>query len=129
MTNAFDGRAVTPIRQGAPIAFVWEGAAYAQSPYAVILKGGPNSANGQKFTAFLNRAQIAAGWTQGIGYPGPNKNQLKYLPADLVPLLNINPENAAKYITEDTTWLAAQRPDGKANIDHIQERWLAWRAQ
>lgn len=128
MTSAYDGRLIGPIRQGAPIKFVWDGA-YLAYTYAAVLKGGPNSANAQKLLAFLNRAQIAAGWTQGTGYPGPNVNQLRYLPSDLIPLVSANPENFSKVVIEDSAWLAAKRPDGKTNADHIQERWLAWRAQ
>lgn len=128
MTTAYDGRVIAAIRQGAPIKIVWDGA-YLRYNYAVILKGGPNTANAQKLIAFLNGAQIAAGWTLGTGYPGPNKNQLQYLPADLIALLNINPENASKCITEDLAWLTAKRWDGKTNVDYLQERWLAWRAK
>ncbi|MBT1516785.1 hypothetical protein KIP88_40995 [Bradyrhizobium sp. SRL28] len=97
--------------------------------YWTVLKGGPNTQNAQKLIAFVNRAQIAAGSTLGIGYPGPNTNQLHHLPPDLVPLLSINEENASKLVVEDSAWLAAKRPDGKSNSDHIQERWLAWRAR
>ncbi|MET4449779.1 spermidine/putrescine-binding protein, partial [Bradyrhizobium sp. GM2.2] len=66
MTSAFDGRVTAAIRKGAPIKFVWEGAWLSYS-YAAILKGGPNTGNAQKLFAFLNRAQIAAGFTQGTG--------------------------------------------------------------
>lgn len=127
MTSIYDGRVVKSIRDGMPIKFTWEGA-YLGPTYAAILNGGPNTANAQKLIAFLNRAQIAARWTQGTGYPGANANQLKYLPADLAPLLSINPENSSKTIMEDSAWLVAKRPDGKINADHIQERWTAWRA-
>ncbi|MCK1419465.1 MULTISPECIES: ABC transporter substrate-binding protein [unclassified Bradyrhizobium] len=126
--SAYNNRSIVAIRQGAPIEMVWDGA-YTDYTWIAVLKGGPNTGNGQKFIAFLNRAQIAAGWTFGTGWPGPNTNQLKYLPADMVPLLNINPENRSKTITEDSAWMAAKRPDGKTNNDHLQERWLAWRAQ
>ncbi|VIO70073.1 Spermidine/putrescine-binding periplasmic protein [Bradyrhizobium ivorense] len=128
MSNVYDGRALAAIRQGAPIKLVWNGG-YLRYNYATILKGGPNTANAQKLFAFLNRARIAAGWTQGTGYPGPNTNQLDYLPAELIPLLNINPENIGKCVIEDTGWLAAKRPDGKTNVDYLQERWLAWRTR
>ncbi|MET4324053.1 ABC transporter substrate-binding protein [Bradyrhizobium sp. RT5a] len=128
MTSAFDGRVTAAIRKGAPIKFVWEGAWLTYS-YAAILKGGPNTANAQKLFAFLNRARIAAGFTQGTGYPGPNTHQLQYLPAEWIPLLSIDPKNASKVIPEDSAWLAAKRPDGKTNADHLQERWLGWRAQ
>lgn len=126
VTNAWDNRMILAIRQGTPIKMVWEGADL-DYEYAVILKGGPNSANAQKLIAFLNRAQMAAGFTQGAGYAGPNTNQFKYLPADLVQLLSVNPENSSKAVVEDAAWLAAKRPDGKINGDHIQERWLSWR--
>ncbi|MGY2932943.1 spermidine/putrescine-binding protein [Bradyrhizobium sp. GM6.1] len=69
MSSAFDGRLTAAIRGGSPIKFSWDGAWLTRS-YAVILKGGPNTANAQKLLAFLNRAEIAAGWTQGTGYPG-----------------------------------------------------------
>lgn len=128
MTSAYDGRVLAAIRQGAPIKMVWDGAALGYVR-AAVLKGGPNTANAQKLIAFLNRAQVAAAFTQGTGYPGPNTNQLKYLPAELIPLLNIAPENASKCIITDTAWLLTKRPDGKTNNDHLQERWLAWRAQ
>lgn len=125
---AFDGRLIGMIRDAkAPIKFVWDGA-YLGRGYAAILKGGPNTTNAQKLVAFMNRAKIAAGWTLGTRSPGPNINQLKYLPADLVPLLSVDPENASKCIIEDDAWLGAKRPNGKTNGDHLQERWLSWRA-
>ncbi|MET4122005.1 spermidine/putrescine-binding protein [Bradyrhizobium sp. JR1.5] len=128
MTNCYDGRAITAIRQGAPIRIVWDGAPITYN-YWTVLKGGPNSKNAQKLIAFVNRAQIAAGSTLALGYPGPNINQLQHLPPDLVPLLSINEENASKLAVEDSAWLAAKRPDGKSNADFIQDRWLAWRAR
>lgn len=127
MAAAFDGRLIGVIRDaGAPIKFIWEGA-YLGRAYGTILKRGPNTANAQKLIAFLNRAQIAAGWTLATRSPGPNTNQLKYLSSDLIPLLSISPANASKAVLEDAAWLAAKRPDGKTNLDHVQERWLAWR--
>ncbi|MDF0523449.1 ABC transporter substrate-binding protein [Bradyrhizobium yuanmingense] len=129
LTSAFDGRALAAIKKGARIRMVWDGATSVGENYWTILKGGPNSTNAQKFIAFVNRAEMAAAFTQGAGYPGPNINQLKYLPADLVPLISINPDNAAKALLVDVAWFVAKRPDGKTNFDHIQERWLAWRAQ
>jgi len=128
LTSSFDGRALAALQQGAPIRMVWDGAVVGDN-YWTVLKGGPNSANAQKFVAFVNRAEIAAGFTQGTGYPGPNTNQLKYLPADLVPLISINPDNSAKTIRVDSDWVAGKRPDGKKNWDYLQDRWLAWRAQ
>lgn len=94
----------------------------------MVLKGGPNTNNAQKLLAFLNRAQIAAGFTQASGYPGPNSNQLKHLPPDLASLLSIDPVNASKFIIDDFAWLQTKRADGKTNEDYIQDRWLAWRA-
>lgn len=128
MTSCPDGRAILAIRQGAPIHIEWEGANLTDI-YWTVLKGGPNSENAQKLIAFANRAQIAASYTLSVGFPGPNTNQLKYLPPDLVPLLSIDPANAAKVVPQDSTWLAAKRPDGRTNADHIQDRWLAWRAR
>ncbi|MGY8632776.1 ABC transporter substrate-binding protein [Bradyrhizobium sp. 14AA] len=128
MTSCYDGRAIAGIRQGAPIQMAWDGA-YVSYTYWTVLKGGANSENAQKLIAFVNRAAIAANFTIGTGYPGPNTNQLKYLPSDLVPLLSNGPENASKVVLEDSAWLASQRPDGKTNLEHIGERWLAWRVQ
>ncbi|MHC4048019.1 ABC transporter substrate-binding protein [Bradyrhizobium sp. 23AC] len=128
MTSNYDGRAISAIRQGAPIQMVWDGA-YVNYTYWTVLKGGPNSENAQKLVAFVNRAKIAAGFTLGTGYPGPNTNQLKHLPSDLVPLLSVNPENSSKVVHEDSAWLAVKRPDGKTNLEHLGDRWLAWRVQ
>lgn len=127
MTNSYDGRAIAAINNGAPLRMAWDGA-HVNQTYWTILKGGPNSENAQKFIAFANRAAIAAEFTKNTGYPGPNVNQLKHLPADMASLLSIGPDNAPKLIYEDSGWLAAQRSDGKTNLDHIQERWLEWRA-
>ncbi|MGY4408184.1 ABC transporter substrate-binding protein [Bradyrhizobium sp. USDA 3315] len=127
MTSAYNNRLILAIQQGAPIKTVWEGA-YNNHTWITILKGSPNTANAQKFIAFLNRAEIAAGWTLATGWSGPNINQLAYLPIDLVSLLSIKPENGSKAIVEDADWLAAKRPDGKTNADHLQERWLTWKA-
>ncbi|MET4323949.1 ABC transporter substrate-binding protein [Bradyrhizobium sp. RT5a] len=128
LTSAYDGRALGALQQGAPLRMVWDGASIGLN-YWTVLKGGPNSANAQKFIAFVNRAQIAAAFTQGTGYPGPNLNQLKYLPANLAPLISIDPDNAAKTVQPDIPWTLVKRPDGKSNWDHVQERWLAWRAR
>ncbi|WFU62580.1 extracellular solute-binding protein [Bradyrhizobium brasilense] len=128
LTSAPDGRAVAAIKQGAPIRMAWDGAAV-QETYWTILKGGANSANAQKFIAFVNRAEIAAAFTQGTGFPSPNVNQLKYLSADLLPLISISPDNAAKAVGLDRAWLTTKLANGKTNADHVQERWLAWQAK
>lgn len=126
-SSIYDGRAIAAIRQGASIKISWEGA-MAGPNLGAILKGGANTKNAQKLIAFWNRAQIAAGLTQATGYPGPNLNQLKYLSADVVALLSINPVNASKFINDDFVWLQTKRPDAKTNEEHIEDRWLAWRA-
>ncbi|MEZ0105368.1 spermidine/putrescine-binding protein [Bradyrhizobium elkanii] len=128
MTSCYDGRALSAIRQGASIRMVWSGANLVYV-YWTVLKGGPNNRNAQKFVAFLNRAQSAAAFTLGTNLTGPNVNQLQHLPANLIPLLSITEGNASQVVPQDDTWLADKRPDGKTNIDHLQERWLAWRAQ
>ncbi|MGY3591858.1 spermidine/putrescine-binding protein [Bradyrhizobium sp. USDA 4341] len=128
MSSNFDGRAIGPIRQGVPIQMIWNGAAVSYT-YWTVLKGGPNNQNAQKLIAFVNRAQIAAGFTMGTGYPGANTNLLKHLPSDLAALLNINPENSSNVVREDSAWLSAKRPDGKTNLEYIGERWQAWRVQ
>ncbi|MCW1750223.1 MULTISPECIES: ABC transporter substrate-binding protein [Rhizobium] len=128
MTLAADGRLATAIKSGAPLEIVWEGG-YVSHVYQSILKGGPNTVNAQKLIAFMNRAQISAGFTQGTGYPGPNTNALKYMPAEVAGLSSANPKNASKLISEDSNWLAAKRPDGKSNIDHVEERWKEWKTK
>ncbi|MET4323932.1 ABC transporter substrate-binding protein [Bradyrhizobium sp. RT5a] len=128
LTSAYDGRTLAAIKQGAPIRMVWDGATVTDN-YWTVLKDGPNSANAQKFVAFVNRAEIAADFTQWTGYPGPNLKQLKYLPAELVPLISISPDNAAKVARFDVPWFLEKRADGKTNAEYLQERWLAWRAQ
>lgn len=128
MSSCYDGRAIVAIRQGAPIRIVWDGANRNLTDWAV-LKGGPNSGNAQKLLAFINGAQTAAGFTLATNYAGPNVNQLKYLPTDLVPFLGIEPKNASQVVLSDDVWLGSKRPDGKTNRDHIEERWLAWQTR
>lgn len=125
-TSAYDGRIVAAMKQGAPLKFVWDGA-YLGFSYASILKGGPNTENAQKYLAYLNRAEVAAKWTEATGYPSGNGNLMKYLPAEARGLLAAAPENFAKCIVEDPAWLATRRPDGKTNADYVQERFVAWR--
>ncbi|MHB0791041.1 extracellular solute-binding protein [Bradyrhizobium sp. 5.13L] len=128
MSSSYNNRAVQAIQKDVPIKMSYDNC-YHTRTYGTVMKGGPNTGNGQKFVAFLNRAQIAAAWTQGTGWPGSNVNQLKYLPANLAALTSINPQNFSKVIVEDSDWLVAKRADGKTNLAHVQERWLAWRAQ
>ncbi|MBR1165236.1 ABC transporter substrate-binding protein [Bradyrhizobium elkanii] len=128
LASAFDGRLLSATRKGAPIKFSWEASSLTQnSALAVILKGGPNTKNAQKLVAFMNRAKVAAAFTESTLFPAPNINQLKYVPADLVALLSINPANASKAVPQDVAWLSATRPDGKTNDAYLEERWLAWR--
>ncbi|MHB0791033.1 ABC transporter substrate-binding protein [Bradyrhizobium sp. 5.13L] len=128
LTSCGDNRALAAIRQGAPIRLVWEGGNLVYV-YWALPKGGPNTANAQKLIAFVNRAENAAKFTLGTLLPGPNTNQLQHLPSDLLPLLNINKEIASRVVEQDSAWLGKKRSDGKTNLDHIQERWLSWRAQ
>ncbi|MBR1165238.1 ABC transporter substrate-binding protein [Bradyrhizobium elkanii] len=128
MACSYPGRSLSAIRQGAPIKMSWDDACLAHSTLSVILKGGPNTINAQKLMAFMNRAQIAAAFTDAASYPAPNANMLKYLPANLIPQLGTAPENASKAVVQDDEWLLAIRPDGKTNFAHLDERWLAWRA-
>lgn len=128
MTAAHNNRVVQAIQTGAPFKMVFEGSCLVQT-FGTILHGGPNTPNAQKFVAFLNRAQIAAEWTLGTGWPGANTNQLKYMPQDLAHLLSVNPDNAAVAVTQDWAWLAKKRSGGKTNSEHIEERFLAWKTQ
>lgn len=128
MTSCGHGRAITAIRTGAPIRMIWSGANLV-NVYWAVLKGGPNTENAQKLVAFINRAQNAAAFALATSNSGPNVNQLQHLPADLVPLLSIEPSNASQVVVQDDAWLAVKRPDGKTNAEHVQERFLAWRAQ
>ncbi|MBH5371589.1 hypothetical protein [Bradyrhizobium glycinis] len=126
MTSAFDGRVTAAIRKGAPLKFVWEGAWLTYS-YAAILKGGPDTANAQKLFALEPGADCgriySRYWLSRAEYtPAPVS------PSGVDPAAQHRPKNA-KVIPEDSAWLAARRPDGKTNADHLQERWLAWRAQ
>lgn len=127
-TSAPFGRVLGAIRDNVPLQMVWDGANRAYV-YWSILKGGPNTGNAQKLLAFANRANIAAGLVLGIGAPGPNKNQLEFLPPELRQMLSINPDNASKTILEDSAWIAEKRPDGKTNADHILDRWREWRTE
>lgn len=128
MTATHNNRVIQAIRTGAPFRMVYEGSCLVNT-FGTILRGGPNTANAQKFVAFLNRAEVAAEWTLGTGWPGANMNQLKYLPPDLAPLLSLNPRNAYVAVTQDWEWLAKKRADGKTNSEHLEERFLAWRTQ
>jgi putative spermidine/putrescine transport system substrate-binding protein len=128
MSTCYDSRALAARRQGLPLRMVWEGGISAQSYYS-ILKGGPNTANAQKFLAFVNRSANAAAFTLANNLPSPNANQLEHIPADMRALLSINPENKSKLIPYDETWAGAKRSDGKTNSEHTDERSLAWGAR
>ncbi|MGY4281695.1 spermidine/putrescine-binding protein [Bradyrhizobium sp. LM2.7] len=128
ISSSSDGRAVGAIRGGLPLGTVWDGA-FINDNYWGVLKGGPNTANAQKFIAFVNRTEVAAAFTQATGFAGPNLSQLEYLPADLAANIAINPENAAKSVLLDARWIIEKRTDGKTNGEYIQDRWLAWRAR
>ena len=128
MSLSPDARVHSAIAKGAPIKYTYQDAIQS-SALAMILKGGPNTSNAQKYFAFINRAQIAAGYTRGIGYPSPNTNQFKYLPPELVKQLCTHPDNAAKCVLENFDWLTAKRPDGKINGDYVESRWIEWRAK
>lgn len=128
MTSCPDGRALQAIRQGQPLRIVWTQCGL-DTIYYTILKGAPNIGNAQKFLAYVNRAEVAASFTLGTNFPGPNLNQLRYLPANILPLLNIAPENTSKLVPVDYAWLSMKRSDGKTNSEHFDEQFFAWRAR
>lgn len=124
VTSMYDGRAISAASKGVPIKFIWDGA-YLLPVYSVILKGAPNAANAQKRLAFMNRAQIAAGFTQATGYPAPNVNQLKYLPAEFAALLSVNPEKLRSSLLRIPRGLS--RAGQMAKPIRITSRSVGWR--
>lgn len=103
---------IAAVRQSAPIKFVWEGA-YVTYTYVTVLKVGPTTANAQKLIAFLNRARLEV--DAGNRLPWAEYKSTQVPAAELIPQVNVNPQNASKCIIDDANWLVGMCPDGKTN--------------
>lgn len=118
MASGWSGRFYDLVMKDAPVAIEWSGGAIKQSDFA-IPKGAKNAYWGQKFLAVMAEAERQAIYTNELGYPGLNLDQVKFVEPKVVPHLITSPENIAKQFFLDSVWWA---DNGSAAI----ERWNKW---
>ncbi len=84
-----------------------------------MIKGGANSENAQKFTAFITMAVPQARLSMLIPYGFVNNKSASYLSADRLKILPTSPDIKSKLINFDTQlWTD--------NITTIVNRWSAF---
>ncbi len=118
MATAWNGRIAAIQANGAPVEIVWQDQLLRNDCWAVI-KGGANSENAQKFTAFITMAVPQARLSMLIPYGFVNNKSASYLSADRLKILPTSPDIKSKLINFDTQWWTD-------NITTIVNRWSAF---
>ena len=116
--TAWNGRYYNLVKEGAPIAMVWNHGAIKESAFG-IPKGAKDAYWGQRLLAVAADAKLQGEYANIIGYPGLNLDATKYTDPALVPYLPTSPENLPKQFWVDLKWWSDNRAQ-------IQERWMRW---
>lgn len=116
--TAWNGRYYALVKEGAPIAMVWNQGAIKESAFG-IPKGAKDAYWGQRLLAVAANAKLQGAYANIIGYPGLNLDATQYTDPKIVPYLPTSPDNLNKQFWVDLGWWADHRAA-------IQERWARW---
>jgi putative spermidine/putrescine transport system substrate-binding protein len=116
--TAWNGRYYALVKEGAPIAMVWNQGAIKESAFG-IPKGAKDAYWGQRLLAVAANAKLQGEYANIIGYPGLNLDATQYTDPKIVPYLPTSPQNLDKQFWVDLGWWADHRAA-------IQERWARW---
>lgn len=116
--TAWNGRYYALVKEGAPIAMVWNQGAIKESAFG-IPKGAKDAYWGQRLLALAANAELQGAYANIIGYPGLNLDATQYTDPKLVPYLPTSTENLPKQFWVNLEWWSDNRAA-------IQERWARW---
>ncbi|AZO36002.1 extracellular solute-binding protein [Mesorhizobium sp. M2A.F.Ca.ET.037.01.1.1] len=125
LVNAYDGRAGTLIKQGAPLE-INRNQAKITWDYWQIVKGSPNAHAAQQFVAFTARADRQAAFSQLMPFGPSNLNAFKVLPEDIGRSLASHPDYLRSSVLIDSKWYAEKGSDGLTNTEKLVQRWNEW---
>jgi putative spermidine/putrescine transport system substrate-binding protein len=93
----------------------------------VVWKDAPNLENAMRFLAFIVEAENQARWAQ-LNYIGPvNPAAFELIPEDKAAFLPTSPEHETTF-RMDALWYAETTPDGRTNLQVINDRWQEFSA-
>ena len=120
MSSIWNGRALTPIKQGVPIALQWWGARRQSNGFG-IFKGARNVEGAYKFLNFAYRPEVQAALAVAIPYSPVVPKANKLIPKHVLGLLPTAPKYFDVGFDLDNTWWLKH---GTA----MTKRWTTWAA-
>lgn len=122
MAMSYSGRSLSVVKEGVPIAMVWNGA-LRDTGYLAILKGAPDAEGALKFIDFFyGYAEGHPGFMREVGYATNSTAGLSQLPEEEQKLFATYPANYQQLLVPDFDWIGKNR-------DMLRERWTAWLAK
>lgn len=118
MSSIWNGRALTPIKQGVPIALQWNGARRQSNGFG-IFKGARNLEGAYKFVNFAYRPEVQAALAIAIPYSPVVPKANKLIPRHVLDLLPTNPKYFDLGFDMDNSWWLK-------NGTAITKRWTTW---
>ena len=119
--TTWNGRLVSALRAGRPVAPAWDGALLHTS-WTFILKDSPHPRAAEALLYYMQRPELQAELAKLTGYTGGNKKVAALLEPGVVANLASSPEHAAMASVIDAQWWAD-------NLAPVQARWDAWMAK
>ncbi len=119
MSSAWNGRIQTVMKQGASVAFTWNGGALAGDAWS-IPKGAKNIDAALKFISWVQAAKQQAELTKYIEYGPTHMGAFQFIDPKVD--LPTTPVNRAVQVFVDVNWWVE-------NFDKVNERFLAWVAK
>lgn len=121
MSTAWNGRIDSAIKQGKPLAIVWDGQVL-DYVYWIIPSGHPEKQLAYDFIAFSSRPEVMAEFPKLQAYGPTVKKAFDHVDGETLKLLPSAPQNLTRYVTLDARFWAD-------NAERIERRYDAWLAQ
>jgi len=121
MTPGVNGRLIAARRGGAPIDLVWKNGIL-DFDWWVVPNESTHKDEAMTFLAYAVSAKAQAALAQAIPYSPINDDAWALIPDNLESDLPTSPENVDTQIWFDTQWWVD-------NLESVQARWDAWRAE
>jgi len=114
-----DGRALSAIERGAPIAIEYNQSQLTWTDF-VVPRGAPNRENAMRLLDYMCSAEAQAAIAMEYTYGPTNPKAYDFIPAERARKLSGGPQQQGKYVLNDEQWWGE-------NQEQVAERFNTWR--
>lgn len=121
LSSAWNGRLFAARKDGAQVAWSWNGAAM-DLDWWVVPKGAHARRAAERLIWYASQPYTMALQAEMVGYGPSNKGALRFISSETQAYLPTQPANFSKTFLVDSNWWAD-------NESEIQRRWIGWKGK